>query len=500
MSASISTQLAAIEAAARNSNLLSPAGAIGAAVGDVLAAAANIPALINTANAALSTFALPTNDPLTTAFSTGQPYGGAFITSPTITQMTPVDFSSILTASTSALAQLLPAQIAALAVQTGITIATDADLALAMAAVFVNVQRNLQLAFETDISLVGNINGTSNTQAELIADVIPGVTTQQLSFTNSAGNPVVATVPISGGSVGSLTLTGVGAVPSSYTTVAIPPLTLAPNLTALALFITSLLPSFPNIPGLPGVAASVWVDNLGVSVDSTGAAINGVPPMIPVGVLTDIATNATAVAAVTPPAPTNYAQTQNYFNTVVALAIDNGVVSMLPTLLASASTTATTRQVVQNRLPSVAQRGDSAMLSTLIGILGATAVASPLALMTTLITHANTPTTSSAALTTANGIVVPGGGVLTLASGMPIGTNMTQVADNVLANTITTLLATLGLTNQVIFIQNTCDSVMCGLNLINVALVTKAHPASAVALLDSTTVAMAGMFATPPLA
>jgi hypothetical protein len=460
--------LTALVAGRNVANMLSPGGAVGAAVGDILAAAGQIVPFINTVDAALATFTSPRNDPIAASFSSGQPYGGTFITSPTVTQLTPVDFSQLQSTSTQLLSQLSPAQQAALSAQTGVVLTSDADLAIAMAAQFDWAQTNLKLAFSIDL-----------TDTEAITPAAPVTATTTTSMTANGSTVTTATSTISGGiaAVGGLTTT-------RATTVTVPPLTANPNVAAMSAFAVDMVGSFPNTPGLAGVVASVWVDGLGVSVSSTGIALSGVPSDIAGGIYTDI-TNAAAgmVPAAVPVTIVDYSTQQNRFNVLVALAIDHGLSSTLATLMTADLVTPASRQVIKNRLVSVAQRGDAAMLSTLCTALGANNIPGAAMLLTTLLTNLQ-PSDQAAAISS-----------LTItASGIALSTTGASLTTAQLVTYIEGLLALAGLTIEAICCQSTCNSTFCSQSLLNVSLIKRMNPAVIEALLDPMTVQMAMMF------
>ena len=109
-----SQALSALAAGKKVVNLLSPGGATGAAVSDILKAAGSVVQLVNTAEAALATFKTHTNDPITSAFSSGQPYGGTFITSPIVSQITPASLDQSSSSTTQNLSQISQQQQTAL--------------------------------------------------------------------------------------------------------------------------------------------------------------------------------------------------------------------------------------------------------------------------------------------------------------------------------------------------------------------------------------------------
>ena len=429
-----SKALSALAAGGRVANLLSPGGATSAAVGDILAAAGEVVSLINTVDSALATFTSPINDPIGSSFSSGQPYGGTFITSPTVTQLTPVNFNQTSSSSTQNLSQLSSAQQAALSARTGVTLTTDADLATAMATLFSQTQANAKLAFSIDLT---------DTSA-----IVPPTTT-----TNT---------------------------PTS--TVTIPPLTRQPDVNALSNFISQVVGSFPNTPGIAGVAASIWVDGLGVSVDSTGAPITGIPSGISSGIYADITGSASGMTGATPVTIVDYSQQQNQFNLVVALAIDNGLIGTFTSLLGTSMTNSATTQVIKNRLSSVAQRGDAAMLSAMFTALGVNNIPSAVTLITSLLTSLNPSDQSGGALPTIT------------ASGIPLTTTTTPITTTALIAFINAMLALVGTTIQAICSQNTCNSVFCSQTLLNAPMIRAINRKVITELLGSTVVEMAYMF------
>jgi hypothetical protein len=429
--------LTSLVAGSRVVNLLSPVGAVGAAVGDILAAAGSVVNFVNTANAALTTLVTPINDPIGTSFSAGQPYGGTFITSPTVTQLTPVNFSQSLNTSTQSLSQLSPAQQIALSAQTGVMLLTDADLAVAMATVFSLTQANFKLAFSI----------------------------------NLAASTTVITPPV---------FTSITTAP----TVAIAPLTATPNMTALSAFVAQVSSAFPNITGIEGVAASVWVDGLGVTVGSTGAAIVGVPADISSGSYNDITTAASGlIPGLIPVTVVDYSYQQNQFNLVTALAIDHGLSATLTALMATSMVTDATLQVIKNRLNSVAQLGDAAMLDTMFTILGANNIPNAPALLTNLLVNLNPSdqaTTSVAPTITASGI--------TLDTATP------SLSTSSLLTYINSMLSLVGTTIQTLCTQNTCNSIFCSQSLLNIPMIKKINLALITSLLGQSTVQLAYMF------
>lgn len=437
LTSSEQTALSALAIGARTVSLLSPGGATNAAVSDILSAAGSVVQFINTANAVLTTLTSPSNDPIAASFSTGQPYGGTFITSPTVTQLTPVDFSQSLNSSTQSLSQLSPAQQTALSAQTGVTLNTDADLATAMAAVFSQAQANFKLAFTVDLK------------------------------DTSAITPVAA-----------------AAVAPTATTVAIPPLELNPNMAALSNFVTRIAPSFSNIPGIEGVAASVWTDGLGISVGSNGSAISGIPNNLASGPYGDISSAAGTLTGTTPVAVVDYSFQQNQFNVVAALAIDHGLTNTLSTLMSTPLVNKATTRVITNRLASVAQRGDAAMLNTLFGILGLSGLPNIETLLTNLLYNLR-PSDQT------NTIPMP----TITASGVTLDTASNSLTTAQLLSLINIMLLLAGSTIQQICSQNTCNSVLCSLNPINIAVIKSINRQVITALLDVPTVSMAYMFA-----
>ncbi|CAK9254159.1 unnamed protein product [Sphagnum jensenii] len=457
-----SQALTALAAGGQVVNLLSPSGATKAAVGDILAAAGDIVSLINTADATLASFTGLLRDPIAASFSTGQPYAGAFITAPTVSQIVPVDFSSALSVSTTALSLLSDTQQAVLSAQTGVTLVSDADLATAMATVFSNVQSDFKLAFSIDLATV----------------------------TPTAIAPTIAA--------------------STTLTISIPPLTVSPNITALSNFITASTASFPNVIGLAGVAASIWVDGLGVSVSSTGTPVSGVPAEIDSGVYGDIMTAANTIQTPTTPITVvDYSYQQNQYNLVMAMAIDNGVTAGVTNLLTSPLMTAATTQLIKNRLSSVVQRGDLVMLNTLISALGANNVPNGAGLITSVLTNIQptdqTPTVTPSVITTGGATNGTATSVSTsqtssvtppivTASGITIGTttNFMTIAEAI--TQIEAALTALGLTIATICSQNTCGVTFSSQALLNTTLMQQFNQPILKALLDPTTVEMAMMF------
>lgn len=428
--------LSAVASGQRVVNMLTPGGAARSSVGDILAAATNVVQFVNTANAALSNFRTFTNDPITTSFSTGQPYPGAFITSPTVTQLTPVNFSQLLSATTQTLSQLSAAQQAAITGRTGVILTTDADLATAMASMFNQLQSNSTLAFSVDLAN----------------------TTSFVPIT-----PQIVTTP---------------------TTISIPPLTMSPDMVALSNFVSSISASFPNTPGIEGVAASVWVGNLGVSVSDTGVPYAGVPSSISSGLYNDITTLAgTFAPSTTPITIVDYSFQQNQFNVLVAAAIDNGLSSTLSTLMATPLATTVTTQVIKNRLSSVALRGDASMLSVLFTTLGVNDIPNAHSLLAMLLGNLQ-PSDQVSGKSTPK----------VTASGIPLTTTTTSMTTAQMIVTIQAMLTQTGVTIQQICSQNTCNSVFCSQNLLNIPLIKSINTKVIEALLDTTTVQMALMF------
>jgi hypothetical protein len=447
--------LTAKAAAAVSVNLLAPSGAIKAAVGDILAAAAPVAKFVNTANAKLASLVSAINDPISISFSAGQPYGGTFITSSVVDQLTPVDFNVSLNVSTQAVALLSAQQLLALSLRIadiqslqlslnasisvggGISISTDLNLAAALAVVFSGVQINLRLGFSVDIGVSTNIS------------------------------PLAAGVQI-----------------SALTGISIAPLTVNPDINALANFVSYVSPSFPNIPGIAGVAASIWVDNLGAATNVSGATVVGIPKGITTGSYTDI-TGATSNYAVQPSVNiVNFSQEQNKFNLVVALAIDHGLTTTLTQLMGASPVTPNTTLVVKTRLDSVAQRGDAAMLYTMLSLLTATDIPYPQEHIITLLTNLN-PSDQPNVSTTPPPVT---------ASGMPIETVSNPLTTSQLITYINSILVLTGITAAQLFSRNTCTGVLCSLPLLNVGLIKRTNKIIAETLLSTTTVEMANMF------
>ena len=484
-----SQAMTALAVGGQIANLLAPSAATSAAVSDILSAAGDVVQIVNTANAVLSTFTSAINDPITSAFSTGQPYGGTFITTPTITQILPVNFDQALRTSTQALSQISPPQITALSAQTGTMITNDADLATAMGISFSNTTNTFKIPFSSNLS-----DSSTITPYTTASTIIPQ-------------------------------------------TIVIPPITAQPNISMLSSFVSSVAPSFPNTPGIAGVASSVWVDHLGSATSNTGTPVTGVPSSISTGVYSDITSMASQHVALTPTSVVDYSDQQNTFNTTVALAIDNGLVSVLSDLLSSSMVTDETRQVMINRLDSVSRRGDVTMLNYMVTYLNSyTTIPNDESLVATTMSNLrpsdetkmtspqNTSFYNSALGTTNSGYYtgVAGGlstfptpvspmaqsGVtstspiasvpdplpIVTASGIPITTTTTPLTASQLTNQISTLLTTLGRTPQQIFSQNTGGSVFNGQPLLNASLIRQSNQTVTQSLLDPTTTQMAMMF------
>ena len=432
-----SQALSALVTGGRVANLLTPGGAVNAAVNDILSAAGGVISLVNTANSALSSFArVAINDPITTSYSTGQPYGGTFITSPTTALMTQVDFNQSLISSTQALSQLSLAQQIALSAQTGTVLNNDADLSAALAVQFSSYQSNLKLSFS--INLSNDIN--------FVPITVPSTTTT-----------------------------------SSY--VYITPLTYSPNISALSDFVTQVSISFPNVPGIAGVAASIWVDGLGVSVSSSGTPLTGIPSNIDNGIYGDITNSANKIVSLPTVNVVDYSYQQNQFNLLTALAIDNGLSSTLTSLLGSSLVNNATTQVIKNRLESVARRGDANMLLTMTTILGVNNTPNLLDLLTYLLFSLN-PSDQT------NSNIIPS----IIASGIPITTTSSVLTTAQLIYCINSLFTLLGITINDICNQNTCDSIFCSQHILNVSIMKKINKTILTELLDSDTVNMAYMF------
>ena len=462
-----SQALSALELGGSVANLLSPGGAAGAAVGDILAAASDAFSLVNTANAALANFATPPNDPIAAAFSGGQPYPGAFITSPQITQLTPVNFSQALASSTQALSQLSTAQQTALSAQTGVTLNTDADLASAMSVVFAQTQNNRQLAFSINLNDTAAITPVASTT---ITSGTRGTTPREIISTTG----------------GTTTVSTTGTPSATPVAITIPPLTVSPNMTNLSAFVSQISGSFPNTPGVSGVAASIWVDGLGVSVNASGTPIMGVPVGIGTGLLSDISTAAiNAVPTIPPVIVVDYSVQQNQFNLVVALSIDNGLTTTITSLMASPLVTPATYQVIKNRLLSVAQRGDAAMLATLFTILGPTDTPNEIVLLTVLLSNLQPIDQPNATIATPT----------ITASGITITTTSNALTTAQIIADVNTMLTFLDLTITEICSQNTCNEIVNGQSLLNSIIIADFNQPVIENLLGTTTVQMAMMLA-----
>lgn len=433
-----SQAMSALVVGGQTANLLTPVAATSAAVSDILAAAGEVVRIGDTTNAALANFNARVNDPITTSFSTGQPYGGAFITASTVSQITPVNFDRSLSSSTQTLSRVPPAQARALSARTDVVITSDADLATAMAVVFANTAAEFKQAFSIDL-----------TDDAAITPVRPG-----------ASSP------------------GVGPV-----VVAIPPVTLHPDLAELSAFVSQVATSFGNVEGLAGVVASVWVGGLGMSVNVFGASVTGIPKTINRGIYGDIVRSANDITQTAPIDIVDYGFQQNRFNLTVALAIDHGLTGTLTSLMTSSLVSPVTHQVITNRLASVASRGDAAMLATMFTLLGVTAIPDPESLLTILLGSLRPSDRETAAPPP-----------VTVASGITIATTANPLTTAQLLSHITTMLTTASIPAPEIFHRNTCDSILCSQPLVNVRLVGKTPPDILATLLDPTTVRMARMF------
>lgn len=435
MSDSLGITITGTAAGARIQALLSSSGAVGSTVTDILTAAEDVAAIADTANAALSTFQAAVSDPIQISFNAGQQYAGSFITAPTAA-LIPLEIAEqALASSTIGVALLSAAQIAALVVRTGITIVNDVDLARAMTALFQEHSTNLQIGFSI------NLYDSS-------------------AFTNYSYVPSVNNI---------------------YTII---PLSPSPNIVSLTFFTGQVSGFFPNTPNIGGVIASVWVDGLGISVSSTGTDLVGIPGSVDPNLYADITGNATSFGAPTPTVTVDYSYQQNYFNTVIALSIDNGLSTTFTGLMSNALVNDTTRQVIKNRLPAVALRGDTGMLIAMIQALGTTNVPNKTALLASIISSANPSDVPS---TNTNPVVF-------YAGGSQITTTASQ---KTLADTITdlnTIATTLGVTAQEAFTQNTCDSILCSQSLLNVAMVKAANQKVLNQLFSPTIIAMANLF------
>lgn len=445
MSSSLTTDLALALAASKTASLLAPSGVVSAGVSDLLAAATDVTAIANTANAVLADFLAPITDPIQVAFSQGQPYSGTFITSPTTTLVPLALTTPTTTASTSALSALTCEQISALEARIGSLIATDADLASAMASLFSEFSTIQTLAFSIALDLACPCGCDEFTAVTTATSTIVSYTYSIASITS--------------------TLTASAA-------------------DGLSDFISAIASIYPNTLGIAGVAASVYTSNLGLSVSSSGSTIAGIPQNIAAGIYNDITTNAANLQpTLTPVAVTDYSYQQNLLNTTVALSIDNGLVDTFTGLMTSSMVTPVTTQVILNRLGSVAARGDTAMFLAMAQQLGTTNVPNAASLLATLTASAN-PTDQARSLPN----------IQFIAGGLPIVTNTNIKSLSGIASDLTAIQTALGLTTQNVFTQNTCDSVFCSQSLWNVNLMKAASPAVLSSLMDPTTVAMANMF------
>lgn len=462
--------LALTEANSKVKNLLSPSGAVGATVDDILTAASDVALVANTANAILSDFLSPTNDPIQTSFSNGQPYAGTFITAPTVL-LTPLSLASqLVSSSTSALSLLACGQIEALAERVGFAILNDLGLAQAMSFLFNEVSTIANLAFSIALDV----------------ECICGCT-EVTPFYYPANDTSV--------------------------TYAIPSITPNPNTENLSAFVSTISSSFPNTPAIGAIAESVWVDGYGVSVGTGGTPISGVPQNIDNGVYNDINNSvAGLIPGSNPVVLVDYSYQQNLLNTVLALAIDNGLIATITELLASDMATAVSIQVILNRLGSVAARGDTALFLALITALGATNIPNKTVLVSNLIASlqptdlpSNTSSnglgtttgsissngTSTAGTTGSSGI----GSVIFMIGSTTINTSTNAKTLAELVSDINAILILLGLTIQEVFSQSTCDSVFCSQSLLNVKRMSAANQTVLEALMPPTTVQMAQMFA-----
>lgn len=427
--------LSALAQGGRVANLLAPGGAVGAAVGDILSAAGDVVKLVNTVDTTLASFTSSLNDPIKNLFSKVQPYAGTFITSPTVAQLTRIDFSQLLSSTTNAISNIASGQLSALAGRTGISINTDADLSTAMGTLFTQTTDNLKAAFSVNLSD--------------ITSIIPTSVTSTLSQI-----------------------------------VSIPPLTEVPDINQLSSFVSQVSKSFPNISGIEGVAASIWSNGLGNAVDTTGNSIPGIPSNIDRGVLSDITGSISNITGTTLPSTTDYAFQQNKFNLTTALSVDNGLSGSLSTLLSSGNGTDETTQVIKNRLDSVAQRGDASMLGTMFTSLGQNDIPDATSHITTLLQ--NVAPVDYMNTTTPPTIV---------ASGIPITTTVTPQKSTDILNSVNTLCELGGTTINNICTQNTGNNITFGgQSLLNAPLMKSMNRGILSSLTDPTVVNMAHMF------
>lgn len=433
------------EAASKVNQLLSPSGAIGSAVGDILDAASDVALIEETAIAALSNVQSFINDPIQVSFSNGQPYSGAFITAPTA-QLMPMTLSPLtLAASTLALAALTCEEIAALAARVGFAILTDVDLALALAAQFEDLISILKSGFSINL-LLECLCGCEDVESYSY----PTLDNTQYYY-----------------------------IPACTTFIQDP--------NALTSFVSTISSSFPNTPGISGIATSVWVEGLGVACNADGTPIAGIPSDIDAGTYNDIANSLLGLAPSTTIATTvDYSHQQNLLNVTVALAIDNGLATIFTNLMTNGMVTLATTQVILNRLGSTAARGDTTMFLAMVTALGpANAPPDILALLAALIAGAKASNATNTNSTAPQKFYA--GGVL-----ITTNTNtqtVTQIVDNI--NAILTLL---GLTIQQVFNQSTCNSIICSSSLWNVHAIQAVSGPVMEALIDPVTVKMAKMF------
>lgn len=478
------------------SSILAPSGVNNMNVGSILSAATNIGPISNTVNAGLSTFMGSVNDPIQKAFSTGQKYAGTFITSATAV-LTPLltDLDKLFS-STIGVALLSVEQLAALVERFLIDIFTDVDLTKALVALFEEYTGNRSAGWGTDLNNTDSFNPYT----------YPTITS--------------TTYPISS-------------------------ITYNPNPTSLINFINQYAGNYPNTRNIGGIISSVWSDGLGTSVNSDGTPIPGISSELSPGVWSDVISNANTFSPSTPITqnPINYSNISNNFNTTTAIALDNGLTGVLPNLLSSPSVNENTINVIQNRIPSIANRGDTGLIAWTVSTLGPSQIPNPQQVISGVVSNATpsdvvssipSPSVVSTINTLTNGQIVNGSvtnnnntnsttsynrvvfgnpanyttstnsevnttyqnkvPVVYQAGGSPIDTTVPNTTLAQIINNITIITTTLGITVPQAFSQNTCNSVMCNTNLINVSLVKLADPTVLAAVMDPTTVQMAYMF------
>lgn len=323
---------------------LSASNILSSSASSLLAGATNqITSGLNTTVGSLSTLKVPVSDPVAAmlgkpAVSTGSS-ASTYITSPYAAQINPVNLSTPSKTSTTKLAAVKPTQLSAMSARAGVSIPTS------------------------DAGLVGLTNTIMSSVTSLAQSAVSSVLGSALSVL-----PPAIAAPIS-------------AVISS----------------AQATFVNTYASQLSGVPNAPVLLANNYNTSYGLTTDSSGNPIPGIPTTTDPSLVTTLNTAMqTACPGFTSINANATAGAQSYANTLLGLVLDNNMGALFDEFMSCSKLfNHNSVPIVTSRLGTMAVSGQSALLAASVAAVGGAAITGAASLIQGLCSSSTPDTTVS---------------------------------------------------------------------------------------------------------